>query len=173
MRVGPTIDWLEHPAFPGRIGLTHCPGRRVGSIGGELAQIQESGATAVVTLLQSEELSELGLEHLGDLVGRAGMAWHHLPIVDFGVPGDAFEARWTTVGHDLRDRLARAETVVVHCFAGLGRSGMVAARLLVEHGEPPERALRLVRRARAGAVQNEAQERWVLELGGERGDDGR
>lgn len=166
MLVGPTIDWLEHPAFPGRIGLTHCPGQRVGSIGGELAQIQESGASALVTLVQSEELEALGLDDLGELVLRTGMVWHHLPIVDFGVPDGAFEERWSEIGPDLHERLARAETVVVHCFAGLGRTGMVAARLLVEHGEPPDQAIRLVRQARAGAIQSEAQEQWVLALGG-------
>lgn len=164
MRVGPTIDWLEHPAFAGRIGLTHCPGRRVGSTGAELAQMQESGATAVVSLLQEAELDELGLSDFGDLVGRAGMVWHHLPIVDFGVPDDDFEARWAAVGAELRDRLARAESVVIHCYAGLGRTGMVAARLLVDHGEEPEPAIRKVRAARSGAIQNDDQERWVLGL---------
>jgi protein-tyrosine phosphatase len=169
MQVGQIIDWLEHPAFPGRVGLTHCPGRRVGSTGGELAQIQASGASVLVTLVQDEELEELGLAGLGELVRRAGMVWHHLPIIDFGTPDAAFEDRWAEIGDDIRRRLAAGETVVVHCFAGLGRTGMVAARILVEHGEPPDAAIRRVRQARAGAIQSKAQEQWVLALGEGRG----
>jgi protein-tyrosine phosphatase len=48
--------------------------------------------------------------------------------------------------------------VVVHCKGGLGRAGMMAARLLVELGMPPEQAIKEVRRARKGAIETSAQE---------------
>ncbi len=49
--------------------------------------------------------------------------------------------------------------VLVHCRGGLGRSGMIVARLLAERGEtaPIDR----VRRARPGAVETEDQAAWV------------
>ena len=49
----------------------------------------------------------------------------------------------------------------IHCRAGLGRSGMIAARLLVERGMAPEQAIIEVRAARPGAIETEAQERWI------------
>lgn len=165
MRGAPTIGWLEHHVFDGRIGLTHCPGGRIGSLGGELAEIQDSGASVLVTLVGEDELEALGVPELGRMARRAGLAWHHLPIVDFGVPDAAFEQRWQSVGPELAGRLAAGETIVIHCYAGLGRTGMIAARLLVEAGVEPGEAVRLVRRARPGAVQSAEQERWVLELG--------
>lgn len=158
------IDWLGHPAFEGRIGLTHCPGGRVGSFRAELAEIQASGATALVTLVEEDELAALGVPSLGRFAGEAGLTWYHLPIVDFGVPDRTFERHWAAVGPELLERLRAGEAVVIHCYAGLGRTGMVAARLLVDAGEVPAQAMRLVRRVRRGAIQNTEQERWVLDL---------
>ena len=42
-------------------------------------------------------------------------------------------------------RLRDGESIVLHCKGGLGRTGMVAARLLVELGCMPEEAIVAVR----------------------------
>ena len=47
---------------------------------------------------------------------------------------------------------------VLHCWAGLGRTGTVAARLLVELGADPAAAIDLVRGSRPGAIQSLQQE---------------
>jgi len=52
--------------------------------------------------------------------------------------------------------------VLIHCTGGLGRSGMIAARLLVELGEEPRLAMQRVRAARPGAIETAAQEAYVL-----------
>jgi len=70
------------------------------------------------------------------------MAWYHLAIRDRGVPAAEFESRWTDVGGTLRGLLSERRDVLIHCLGGLGRSGMIAARLLVELGEAPRDANR-------------------------------
>jgi ADP-ribosyl-[dinitrogen reductase] hydrolase len=93
------------------------------------------------------------------------MEWLHLPIRDVDVPDSHFEAGWTSAGDRLGNRLRNGERVLVHCRGGLGRTGMVAARLLVEvAGATPQQALDDVREVRPGAVETPAQEAWVLEL---------
>jgi protein-tyrosine phosphatase len=76
------------------------------------------------------------------------------------------------VGH-----MTRGETVVVHCRGGLGRSGTIAACVLVARGRAPREAIHLVRNARPGAVEVADQEEFVarsvrplrtLSLGGDR-----
>jgi ADP-ribosyl-[dinitrogen reductase] hydrolase len=52
--------------------------------------------------------------------------------------------------------------IVVHCRGGLGRTGVIAARLLIELGEAPDKALQRVRAARPGAVETPEQEDYVL-----------
>ena len=41
----------------------------------------------------------------------------------------AFEAKWPEVSRSLRSRLDAGENILVHCRGGLGRAGMIAARL--------------------------------------------
>ena len=57
--------------------------------------------------------------------------------------------------------LARGDRVLVHCAAGLGRTGMLVAKLLVLHGVSAEEAITQVRSARPGTIETEAQADWV------------
>jgi protein-tyrosine phosphatase len=153
------------PGF-GRIGFTPCPGRRAPVEPGrrlreDIAAIRAWGAGLVLTLVEATELEQLGLPDLGDRVRAAGMAWLHLPIVDFGVPDAAFEAAWASAGAVLRGRLREGRDIALHCRGGLGRSGTIAARLLVELGAEPEAAIAAVRVARPGAIETPAQEAHV------------
>lgn len=53
---------------------------------------------------------------------------------------------------------------MIHCLGGLGRSGTIAARLLVELGVVPDEAINIVRKARPGAIENNAQETHVRSI---------
>lgn len=94
---------------------------------------------------------------LGDEVQRLGMIWVHLPIHDYSVPSPAFEKNWLIYGKYIRARLRNGDNIVIHCKGGLGRAGMMAARLLAELGVDPERAIRHVRMAREGAIETPGQ----------------
>ena len=150
----------------GRIGITFCPGKQdlfahTGAwkrdLATDLDAIAAWGAKLVVTLVESDELHALRVPTLGDEVRRRGLEWYHLPIADYSIPGDAFETQWTRYGEAIRKRLRNGEDVVVHCKGGLGRAGMIAARLLAELGLPPEEAIRSVRGARKGAIETPSQ----------------
>jgi protein-tyrosine phosphatase len=89
------------------------------------------------------------------------MEWVHLPIRDVGTPGPEFEEQCPAHSKRLRQRLDEGENIVVHCRGGLGRAGMVLARLLVESGVEPKAAMERVRAARPGAIETPQQEEWV------------
>ena len=76
-------------------------------------------------------------------------------------PEVEFEAKWPTVSHDLRSYLDSGENILIHCPGGVGRSGMVAARLLCESGDDAETAIARVRAARPGAIETLEQEQWA------------
>ena len=86
------------------------------------------------------------------------MVWLHLPIRDVSTPSVEFEAEWPAHSKKLRGLLDAGENVLVHCKGGLGRAGMISARLLVESGIEPEAAIAKVRKARPGAIQTQEQE---------------
>jgi len=129
----------------------------------DMAAIRDWGARALVTLIEEHEFAMLKVEDLPRAARAAGLDWLHLPIRDVDVPGPGFEAAWRAA--DLAGRLARGEAIAVHCRGGLGRAGLVAARLLVEAGMAPQEAIDTVRAARPGAIETAAQENYVRALG--------
>lgn len=165
------IAELATPAR-GFIGLTFCPGKYDphGMTGGwdrnldkDLQAIVDWGGKVLVTLMESHELELLGVPDLGEIAHEHGLLWMHLPIPDASIPGPAWESAWTAEhGPRLRHMLCDGKDVVIHCKGGLGRTGLVAARLLIEFGERPGDALNRVRAVRPGAVETQEQERYVL-----------
>ena len=166
------IVFVETPGH-GRIGMTFCPGKhdpraKTGpwsrDMHTDIAAIADWGAVALITLMESRELDLLGVSGLGDAVLAQGMGWYHLPVQDVSVPDVAFEVQWADASRVLRSQLLAGQSIVVHCRGGLGRTGIVAARLLIELGEKPVTALERVRAARPGAVETAEQEEYVLGL---------
>jgi len=156
------------PAGPGYglIGITFCPGKHdrmahtgawARDLGMDLDVIKQWGATLVLTLVENEELVMLKVPDMGEEVERRGMLWRHLPIRDFSITTDEFEQQWLVTGKEIRTLLRTGKNIVVHCKGGLGRAGMMAARLLAELGTDPDEAIKMVRRARNGAIETPAQ----------------
>ena len=164
------IDSVQVNALGGEIGMTLCPGKKDSSaasgdwdrdLDSDLAAIAEWGATAVLSLLEPHEFEQLGVARM-QMDMPEGIQHFILPIVDGAVPSGTWERAWAKAGPQLRDRLALGERILIHCRGGLGRTGMVAARILIEFGEEPATAMARVRKARPGAIENRGQEKYVL-----------
>jgi len=163
------IDSVDAGAGRGRIGITFAPGKNDRAAGGpwarDLAQdvdaIEKWKARVVVTLIEPHEMSDLCIANLGAEIQRRGIDWLHLPIRDVSTPNAEFEAEWPSHSKKLRRLLDAGENILVHCRGGLGRAGMISARLLVESGVEPEAAIARVRTARPGAIETGEQEIWV------------
>jgi ADP-ribosyl-[dinitrogen reductase] hydrolase len=160
------------PVSGGHIGLCCCPGHRLTprfvrpsleAFEADLDDIAGSGAKRLVTLMEPDELAYIGIDpkRLDREVRARGLEWLHLPIRNLSVPGAAWETSWVTAGAVLRRELAAGRGFAMHCYAGLGRTGTIAARLLIEHGLPSAEAIALVRRIRPGSIETVAQEDYV------------
>lgn len=155
----------------GILGLSLAPGKKGSGVYGtvhdrdldeDLDLIRDWGAAAVVTLMETDELERFAISGIGDGVRRRFMEWRHLPIVDGDVPRAEFEAAWPDASARLRSLLLAGNRIFVHCRGGLGRAGMVSARLLAETGVWPDQAIADVRKARNPmAIETRAQEEWV------------
>jgi ADP-ribosyl-[dinitrogen reductase] hydrolase len=155
----------------GLIGVTFCPGKTdPAAMSGpwardldiDLDAIADWGAVAVVTLIEDHEFRTLKVPTLGAAVARRHMDWFHLPIRDVSIPDGGFEKAWQDVGQGLRARLRDGAKVLVHCRGGLGRAGMIAARMLIDLGLEPRNAINRVRAVRPRAIETPEQEAYVL-----------
>jgi ADP-ribosyl-[dinitrogen reductase] hydrolase len=120
------------------------------------------GTQALVTLLDDIEMARLRLHDLPGLLSAAGIAWYSAPLVlERTAATVEFESVWSKIGPVLRDILWQGGKVALHCRDGRDRTGMVAARLLVELGCHPLDAINRVRGARPGAIASAEQESYV------------
>lgn len=166
------IDAVTVPKTGAMIGMTFCPGMKENAaperawdrdLDRDLAEIKAWGASALVSLLEGYEFEVLGVSEFPEKIKASGLEWHHLPIMNRDIPYEDFEKLWVTNGPQLRRRLRQGERIVLHCKNGLGRTGMIAARLLVELGEYAEAAIRRVRSARPGAIETLQQKQNVYQ----------
>ena len=157
------VDWVESELIgPGRLGITLCPGRRDRGrdLAADLARLRSEGVTRLLCLLTDSELNWAGVPDLGPRAQAAGLTYRRFPVPDQGTPevADALElVRWC------REVTQRGQTVVVTCMGGLGRSGTLAACLLVSAGMAPKASIAAVRAARGPrALETIAQEDFVV-----------
>jgi ADP-ribosyl-[dinitrogen reductase] hydrolase len=156
----------------GRVGMCMCPGKKqphavTGPWDRDLAldmdAVQAFGTNILITLMETHELEKaVPVADLEAAAHARGATWLHLPIVDFGAPDETFETAWKTHGPIVRDALKAGKNVVVHCRGGRGRSGLLAARLMVELGEEPAAALKAVRTSNPLAVETPIQEQHIF-----------
>lgn len=148
------------PVGQGILGISTIPGGD-GDYAGDVRHLTEWKPAVVLSLVSELELAAVGATGLSRDLVDAGTRWEPLPIPDFGIPDDAFEAAWPEVSADARHALAGGGRILVHCRGGCGRSGMVALRLMIEAGEAPEEALRQLRAVRPCAVETRDQLSWA------------
>ncbi len=168
--MGDAIAWLTcGPDRPGRIAFLAFPGLTILSRGNLfvdpdaqeaiVASLAAGGCALFVSLIGEEEAPEGEFEALAEALRLAHIPLLHLPVVDFGTP-DA--AMLETLRPRLHAILRQGGAVAVSCLAGFGRSGMIAAQVLIDCGHAPAAAVESVRAARPGAIESEAQLRFLL-----------
>lgn len=166
------IDAVPVPLFPGLIGISACPGMKEFStldlyddrIENDLQCICNWGASIVVNLLEMQEIIMLGTAALPARILSRNMAFLHLPMANNMLPDESFEENWRNNRSRLLEALRDGGRILIHCKEGVGRSGIVAARLLIESGVAADSAISAVRKARPGSFMLYAQEKYCLSL---------
>ena len=146
------------PQLSGRLWLASMPGR-LESWGAFLDEARQRQLNLVVCLNPLEEVAGLSPSyHKAIAEGRLPFRWQHLPMRDFGLGADpaAFSSGLEQLSHGLQ----RGEQVLLHCAAGLGRTGTVAACVLKQAGLSREAALAAVRAAGSNP-QSAVQSGWI------------
>ncbi len=144
----------------GQIALSPLPGR-YGDIQSDLAKVAGWGASLVLTMVTQAELDNHGSGQLEDLLHNAGMRWQHLPVEDYQTPTVQMDIAIKRAISESEQVLNNRGRVLIHCFGGCGRSGMMALRIMIAVGEMPNDALLRLRHARPCAVETADQLLWA------------
>ncbi len=148
-----SIDFLEPEVLgvEGRIGLTVLPQSEQ-----DIARLKnEFAVDRLITLIEYKYQATA----IWQWAHQARMINEWFAIDDFDVPSDM--DAYTELIEGILEALEDGETVAIHCLAGLGRTGMVAASCLVALGREPKEAIKMLREVRRGSVQTKAQEKFV------------
>lgn len=151
------IYWVDAPTC-GRLAVVSRPRSLV-----HLMALKEAGIDFLVSLLEPDEAAEVGLAAEAEWCARVGLEFRNLPIADHGIPSDlgTIEEVMPELVHHLR----RGRGVAAHCYAGLGRSPLLLASVLIHHGWMDDDAIEAVSVARGCPVpEMEAQHRWLLQF---------
>lgn len=152
-------------------GLTHCPGRNDKHSKAKLwnrnllddfLEISTWGADVLISLNEDQEFQQLGVPEFPEVAQQQNFDWYHLPIQDFSAPGIIFEEAWLKNSEAILGHIDHGSKMIIHCAAGLGRTGTFTAKLLTKFGWDPQMAINEVRRVRPGAIERQIQERYIF-----------
>ena len=168
----PDSYWVTVPPLSaGRLLAGEYPGAEdPAAATRKLGRFLDAGVTTFVDLTERGEYSlrpyAAEIIALGAARGRT-IAHHRRPIPDLGAPAPEDMAR---ILDTIDEALAAGQTVYVHCFGGIGRTGTVIGCWLVRHGLSGEAALRQIAAWRAGtpdghrvSPETEVQRRMIMQ----------
>jgi atypical dual specificity phosphatase len=141
------VDWI----LPGQLAGGSRPGL-LDDLEDDFAQLRRLGIRLIVNLTETPH--EPPLE-------ERGFASLHFSIPDMGI---TTPRRLLPMLLQILEPAPGGGPVLVHCKAGLGRTGMVLACCLVLRGDEPAMAVRKVRQVNPYFIQTGTQERFVADF---------
>lgn len=158
-KMTPNFSWFlpNEIAGSGQVGGWYPDSHQV--LISDLWELQELGVGAVVSL------TELPLA--SSALSVVGMGYLHLPIRDMSPPSLGEIEQFLTFS---KVSIKEGSPVLVHCGAGLGRTGTMLACYLVERGHAPAVAIDRVRAERPGSIETLEQEMAIFQYASSLGD---
>ena len=169
------LDFSKYTKYSGKIGMTFCAGKKQFSaysnvlwdrdLTTDVSVIKQWGADIWLNLMEDKDLVSVKLdpENFSRTIKTAGIEYLHYPIVDGSVPDERESLLWDNERIPaLLSRINNGCKILIHCRGGLGRTGLIAARLLIAAGIKPVEAIAIVRDVRTGTIENDLQEKWLI-----------
>lgn len=142
----------------GKLYLSSCPG-----IGKDLDEdIRLIESLEIYRLVSLTQNNELNLNYLFNSLTKINIKYTKFAIINFSVPSlDQYDDLNTLLDEVFTD-LCNNKNILIHCMAGLGRTGLLSALILTKFDISPNDAINIIRSARPGSIETEDQKNFVL-----------
>ena len=144
----------------GILCIMPCP--RSDSLAQDLGHYMQLGINKIVSLLENKEAIKLGVALEDRLCQELGIEFQSFPIPDRKIPAQL--NKFENLVEQLYAELQQGKNITVHCFAGIGRTGVLAGRLLMRDGMSPQDAIELMSQIR-GRNMPQSQEQYEFLTG--------
>jgi len=152
------LYWLDE-SWPGRLAVGPRP-RGGDWLKDDVSRWKRAQVDSVLSLLTPDEEQDMALRDEAGAVRAQGMSFTSFPILDRQIPKS--ESKLAEVLESVTRDLSDGKNVLIHCRQGIGRSGLVAACLLVKKGMSPGAAIDLISEARGLPIPETAEQRdWI------------
>jgi len=161
----PELYWIPGP-WRGKLAVAARP-RGGDWLEDEARGWRSAGLDVIVSLLEKEEAVQLELADEPNFARANDLVFISFPIPDRGVPATVSDA--LRVLRTIQDALEQGKKLAIHCRQGVGRSGLMAAGVLVNSGMTADEAIDVVSAARGETIpETTVQLQWIRQLPSER-----
>jgi protein-tyrosine phosphatase len=123
--------------------------------GTDFPTLREMGCTHVVTLLKDSE----GAQRDGGMAGKAGLDWFWLPIPNGKYPEGEVHEQLLDAMPKLSQLMDDGNSILIHCSAGIHRTGTVAYALLRWRGLSSTQAMDIIHQTRKETAEGMLKKR--------------
>ena len=151
------------------IGISHCPGKYSKDGGSsvqlhsDLKSLKHQKVDVIISLTSEIEIERLGIVNFRQQLKNFGFIHFVEPIEDFSVPKKHRIKNVKELIKKILNLLKNNKSVLVHCNAGLGRSGIIVALVIKFIGVLKD-PVSHIRKYRSGAVETKEQTRFIADF---------
>ena len=161
------ISWIPVPGKDNQsFGVSNCPGKHQNSLlkklslKNDLNSIWNQEINCIVSLITKDELKKLDINDFDKTITEYGFEHYSVEIQDLGIPSTNQLGTFKILTKNIIVAIKTEKKVLIHCNAGLGRSGLFAG-ILVKEMTDINHPIDYIRKFRKGAIETKKQEEFI------------
>lgn len=161
------ISWIPVPSKDNQsFGVSNCPGKHQNSLlkklslKNDLNSICNQEINCIVSLITKDELKKLDINDFDKTITEYGFEHYSVEIQDLGIPSTNQLGTFKILTKNIIVAIKTEKKVLIHCNAGLGRSGLFAG-ILVKEMTDINHPIDYIRKFRKGAIETKEQEEFI------------
>ncbi len=153
------IYWIHEFSNATKIGIMARP-RGNEWLEDEISSFKKQKVDIVISLLEKEEITELGLGQEEALCNKYGIKFRSFPIKDRALPNS--KTKTEDFVQSIFGEIMAGLNVVVHCRMGIGRSSIIAGAIILLAGSTADNIISRVTKVRGLRVPDtDEQLEWL------------